>query len=51
MEQNEQKEEKQKGVFSENERSILAYLSRSIQSLCDAVDRLTAQVMNLDRDR
>ena len=47
MEENEQNEEKQKGAFSENERTILLGFSRSVQALCAAVDRLTTQVMNL----
>ena len=47
MEQNKQKEEKPEGVFSQNEREILAALSRHVDGLCQAVDRLTTQVMNL----
>ena len=65
MEENKQKEEKPKGVFSEPERKILAGLSQSavgismtiekligaIGSLDGAIDRLTTQVMELTKKK
>ena len=51
MEQNKQEEKKMKGVFSETERSILGTLSRNVEGLQNAIDRLTNQVMDLTKKK